>query len=195
MEIRKDKILDRKDSKADGKGKNALKAKAVLVSTLLIGCTPELTINNIPYDPTADSGTENIACIATCEEASGILREAGSTAGPNTLPVGGATLKFNGLVAVGTTQGANIQLEGCDGEAPSDSITPGASTTLTLNSGESADVRVVEMSYDGAGLKVRVTVTPVCEPEVTDAGIDGAGGDAAGGAGGDGGDAGAGGSG
>jgi hypothetical protein len=187
LEIRKDKILDRKDSKADGKGKNALMVKAVLVSTLLVGCTPEVTINNIPYDPTQPDASANAECIATCEEVSGILREAGNTAGPNVLPVGNATLRFTGLVDDGPTKAANLELEGCEGEKPSDSLKPGEVTTLTLNSGESADVEVVSMSYDGAGLRIVVNVIPICEPAQADGGT--------GGSGGDGGDAGAGGTG
>jgi len=193
--VRNNRILDKNEPKGDVKGRNALRAKAVLVSTMLAGCTPDVTINNIPYDPTQPDASSNSACIATCEETSGILREEGNTAGSNVLPVGNATLRFKGLVDDGPTKAANLELEGCDGEAPSDSLKPGEVTTLTLNNGESADVEVAEMTYDGAGLKIVVNVMPVCEPEVTDAGIDGAGGDAAGGAGGDGGDAGAGGSG
>ncbi|MFH0884453.1 MAG: hypothetical protein V1861_01975 [Candidatus Micrarchaeota archaeon] len=186
MDIRKNKILDRKDSAVDGKGRNSLKAKAVLVSTLLLGCAPDVTINNIPYDPT-DGGTDTGACINTCEEVSGILREEGNTAGSNVLPVGNATLRFKGLVDEGATKAASLELEGCEGEKPSDSLKPGEVTTLTLNSGESADVEVVEMSYDGAGLRILVNVIPICEPALVDAGT--------GGSGGDGGDAGAGGSG
>lgn len=200
LKIKSDELQKNRkdDARADGKAKGAFGAKAVLLGSLMAaGCQPNVTINNIPYDPTAtDSGADTDAmCIATCEPVSGILREEGSTAGPNTLPVGGATLKFNGLVAVGTTQGANLELDGCAGEMPSDSIAPGATTTLTLDNGESAEVRVVEISYDSAGLRLRVAVTPVCEQ--ADAGLDAAGGEGgAGGAGGsDGGDAGNGGSG
>ncbi len=184
MEITKGKTQEKRGTVVE-KGKNALSAKAVLVSSLMLAsCTPDVTINNIPYDPTQSDGGSGGACIATCDEASGILREEGNTAGTNELPVGNATLRFRGLVDEGPTKAADLELEGCDGEAPSDALKPGEITTLTLNSGESADVEVTEMSYDGAGLKITVVVTPVCETD-TDAG--GAGGsDGSGGAGGSG---------
>ena len=185
--VRNNRILDKNEPKGDVKGRNALRAKAVLVSTLLAGCSPDVTINNIPYDPTQPDASSNSACIATCEETSGILREEGNTAGTNVLPVGNATLRFKGIVDDGPTKAASLELEGCEGEKPSDSLKPGDVTTLTLNSGESADVEVVEMTYDGAGLKIVVNVIPVCEPLETDGGT--------GGSGGDDGDAGAGGSG
>jgi hypothetical protein len=179
LDIRKDKTPEKKDLKGE-RGRNALKAKAVLVSSLLLGsCTPDVTINNIPYDPTVpDGSTAN--CVATCDEVSGILREEGNTAGTNELPVGNATLRFKGLVDDGPTKAANLELEGCDGEAPSDSLKPGEVTTFTLNSGESVDVEVSEMSYDGAGLKISVSVIPLCGVDTDAGGAGGAGGSDAG---------------
>lgn len=173
---------------ADGKGRSVFSKKAglkagLITAAVLAGsaCDPNITINNIPYDPTQPDSGER--CIATCEPVEGVLREEGNTAGTSELPVGNATLRFKGLVDDGPTKAANLELEGCDGEAPSDSLKPGEVTTLTLNSGESADVEVREMSYDGAGLKLTVGVIPICETD-TDAG--GAGGaDGSGGAGGD----------
>jgi len=145
-----------------------------------IACDPNITINNIPYVPTnPDAGQQ---CLTSCEPSEGVLREEGNTAGSNEMSVGNAVLRFKGLVDDGPTKAAQLQLEGCDDSAE-DAIKPHEMTTLTIN-GESADVEVEAMDYDGAGLRVQVIVIPVCEE--ADAG-------GAGGAGGSGGDGGAGG--
>jgi hypothetical protein len=184
LELKRDKITERAENKGEAKGKAPFAAKAVLVGAIagaaVAACTPDVNITVTPYDPYAEDAGTGEACIATCEPKSGVLREPGNTAGTNELQVGGAVLRFTALVDSGPTKAATLELEGCEGEKPADSLTSGEVVTLTLNSGESADVIVESMEYDGAGLKIEVSVTPLCES--ADAGIDGNGG-----AGGDGG--------
>lgn len=164
---------------------------AVLVSALaagpVAGCTPDVNINNIPYDPNAtdSGGPECLPNGDVCTARTVDLRESGSSAGSNTFTIGNTVVSFNGLVDEGSTKAAKISLEGCE-EKVEDAMKPGETTTLTLK-GVSFDVVVNSISYDGAGLKVNVTVSPVCDgPDSGTGGADGGSGGSDSGSGGSG---------
>ena len=169
--------------KTDAKARTPFAAKAVLAGAIAgaaIACTPDVKVNYTEYVPgQADAAPP--ACISACEEKEGVMRESGNTAGPNEMTVGGATLRFKGLTDEGSTKAAKFELEGCEGEKKTDNIKPGEATTFTLSENgrnESVDVEVVTISYDGAGLKLEVTITPLCGDAAGAGGAGGAGVDA-----------------
>lgn len=137
-------------------------AKAALLGAIAgAGCAPEITIRNIPYDPNAqDAGCSSKS---SCTSQTLTLRESGSSAGPNKVSVGNATLSLVELKDSGSTKAASLQLEGCGYKANA-AFSPGASSVLTVGA-DSYLVRLDSLEYDAAGLKLGVVITPVCKSD------------------------------
>lgn len=133
-------------------------ASAVLAGALLGSCVPDVNIKNIPYDPTApDAGCSSVS---SCAKQSATLRPSGSSAGSSETAIGGAKLSLIELKDSNGTKAVNLKLESC-GITASNDFLPGASAMLTAGKDDFL-VTVVSVSYDGAGLKVDVSVQPVC---------------------------------
>jgi hypothetical protein len=152
----KNGILEKETSRGRSAG---FIAKAALLGAVAgAGCVPDITIRNIPYDPNAqDAGCTSKS---SCLNQTLTLRESGSSAGPNEVSVGNATLSLVELKDSGSTKAAYLQLEGCGYKANA-TFSPGASSVLTIGA-DSFLVRLESMEYDSAGLKLKVAVSPVC---------------------------------
>lgn len=141
-------------------------------TAMLIGaCSPDVTINNIPYDPSLPDGGV-CAPVTDCVERQFSLRESGSSAGPNSQTVGDAEVTLKSIKDESGTKKAEIELVSCE-ETASETLTAESSVTLTTGT-RSFVVYVDTIRYDSAGLIVEGTVTPVCSPDagVSDAGSD-----------------------
>ncbi|MBD3209812.1 hypothetical protein GF318_00335 [Candidatus Micrarchaeota archaeon] len=144
-------------------GEKAGTVAAAAAITTVLGCTPEVTINNIPYDPDSSDGGSNFCYPLTedCQESTSVvLREADSLAGSNQANVENAVLTLREVNDEGNTKSVVLDLEAC-GDSAEDGFLPGEETTLTVYN-ESFGVTVDSVEYDGAGILVRVTVRPDC---------------------------------
>lgn len=144
-------------------------AATVALSISFAGCEPEVTINNIPYNPFGtDSGAECSALTEECQESITVkLREADSTAGSNTADVENAVLTLVEVSDEDNTKAAKLDLEACEDIAEG-TFTSGEEITLTV-ADASFETKVDSVEYDGEGVLVTVTLRPSC-PEVDDAG-------------------------
>ncbi len=158
MKFRKENAAERKEAPKRKSGfVSRTVLAAVMASCSVAACTPEVTINNIPYDP-ARPGCS--AFTERCEARTVDLREEGSTAGSNSANVENAVVTLKKVVDQDSTKAAQLELTACEDVAESTFIA-GATVRLTVN-GESFDVTVNSVSYDSAGVIVNVTVEPVC---------------------------------
>ncbi len=146
------------------KRKTPFTAKALLATTLLVGaapfgCTLKANVNIVPE---TDAGGDCTA-ITSCETKTGYLREEGNSAGGNTLKIGDATLRLAGVVDQGSTKAANLEMTACD-EVASGTFVAGQESMLTTGN-DSFNVKNEAIEYDASGLRVKVSVTPVCPAE------------------------------
>lgn len=165
---------------AKRKGLLSTLGSAALVSAataLVAACEPQITIENIPYDPYAIDGglgngsNENCSALTeNCQDSVTVkLREQGSNAGDSTVEVENADLTLVEIVDEGKTEAAVLELEAC-GDVTDGTFTSGETSTL-----EVADapfkIKVDGIEYDGEGVVVTVSVMPSC-PVTDDAGTD-----------------------
>jgi hypothetical protein len=145
----------------DTKKRSAFRA-AMLAGSLALApsCTPDITVNNIPYDPNATDASTDCKAVTSCSTLASMLREPGNSAGPNTMEIDSAMLTLDGIEDSGSTKAADLRLTACGQEA-SYPLKPTETVVLTAGD-DSIEVTVESMDYDAAGLRVRVSVTPVC---------------------------------
>jgi|GEM_PF-2400957 len=146
-------------------------AAVATVAVALGACDPEVTINNIPYDPNATDGGEGCSALTEdCQESVTVkLREEDSTAGDNTANVENAVLTLVEVSDEDNTKAAKLDLEACE-EVAEGTFTSGEEITLTV-ADASFETKLDSIEYDGEGVLVTVTLRPSC-PVVDDAGTD-----------------------
>lgn len=164
---------DKKGNDKKGLVKKAFTKAAVLATGIMLGstavaaCSPEYTVNLIPY--AEDSGTNPDNCLPNNEavivevEACNMVSEPSVREG-DILVIGDVGIEASMIVDVGTTKGLRVNglngNEGCLVEDTQD-ILPGETRILTVD-GVEHQVEVASLGYDSVGARLAVTVTPDC---------------------------------
>ncbi|MEW6036278.1 MAG: hypothetical protein AB1529_06705 [Candidatus Micrarchaeota archaeon] len=151
--------LKRVDTGSDAGRQAAFAAKALLVGTLIAGCTPDVHINNKFYDPNAsDAGCTSVT---NCAKQAFSLRPNGSKAGPDRVALDGWTVRLVEISDSGSTKAAKLEFESCGQKAES-AFLPKTVATITAGR-DSFSVSLDSIEYDAAGLMVYVSVAPACK--------------------------------
>ncbi len=157
----RDQKTERDQKKTGGsERKRPLKklAAAAFAAGLVAGCG-DFVVNNYPYDPTADASTLCSVSTGECLSKTVDFRESESTEGTSEHVVGNGVLRLEDTLGEPPTK-ATMVLAGCEKTAEAE-LGVGETATLTIND-DSYDVTVNDITTDSTGLKVNVTITPVC---------------------------------
>jgi hypothetical protein len=133
-------------------------AKACVVASLVAnlgGCTPEVTINNVPYDPELQCNPVKEECTSETVH----LREEGSLGGQNHSDVHNAVVRLIGVDTEGESPVVSLEMEACN-DMDGDTFGEGESKTLTVFTASFTVSPVVR--EDCLGLVVDVTVDAPC---------------------------------